>query len=132
MVEAESRHPIACLPKHRRRDVDAEDGIAPGVAWKRKSRADDDLKDAAPNALGRFDCRTAPRPENTSENKIVNWRPSIVGLDGYVFFTVYRHHGALQILHLDAVEAARAGTAGPSHEFTLTIQKLDKDHIDSC
>ncbi len=84
MVEVESRHPIARLPKHLRRDVDAVDGIASGVAWKRKSRTDTDLKDAAPNALCRFNCCTTPCPENTSESKIINWSPSTVVPQGVV------------------------------------------------
>ena len=85
VVEAQSRHPLARLAQHRRRDIDAVYRIAARVSGERKSGADADLQDTATDAFCCGDRRAATGPEHGTEYQIIDRRPSPVGLHDRVF-----------------------------------------------
>ena len=87
-------HALLGLAQHRRREIDADEPVAPGIFGQRQAGADTDFEDAAADALGRGDRGLAAAIEHRTEHEIVDRRPARIGFGDRGLVELSRHQRA--------------------------------------
>ena len=81
------------LAQHRRREIDTDQAVRPGIAGQGQAGADTDLENAAADALRRLDRSFAAALEHRAEYEIVDRGPAGIGFGDTGFIEFVRHRG---------------------------------------